>query len=428
MSRHGYRVIDVIGRGSYGEATLVQDREGKKCVMKQIDISKLGSEQQKDAGNEVKVLASLAHPYIVRYHESFIENGKLAIVMDFAEGGDLEKKIHRQSQSNQPFSESVILRWLTQMALGLKYLHKQCIIHRDLKPHNIFLSKAGDCRIGDFGISKMLGSKTAVKEETIGTPYYLSPEICQNGLYSFASDIWALGVIVFQLASLRVPFEAQNVATLVKKITSGSKPQMPQACSSELRQLISSLLCYDHERRPSAADIVQTQFVRHEMHRMLCEKHPESVPLLAMGRQSAQQQTSDGLQSSARPSTSDAEAIFFPNSSRPQSRPQSGDIYNCSPRPGTSSRRRYSLPSRPPAQKLLRDSVVMLIPSASPRSENHDIEGSVRRAVSSGGGREAWGNPSCSRLPSKERAALLRPPSGRRRPASSLSAFARGGG
>jgi NIMA (never in mitosis gene a)-related kinase len=423
MSRHGYQIIETIGRGSYGEATLVKDREGKKCVMKTIDISKLDSGQQKDAGNEVKVLASLAHPYVVRYQESFVDNGTLAIVMDFAEGGDLEKRINRQSQLKQQFSEPVIHRWLAQMALGLKYLHKLCIIHRDLKPQNIFLTKKGDCRIGDFGISKMLGSKSAVKEQTIGTPYYLSPEICRDGLYSFASDIWALGVIVFQLASLRVPFEAQNVATLVKKITSGSRPQMPQSYSSELRQLVSCLLCHNHETRASAADIVQTPIIRVEMHRMLHEKHPESVPLLAMGRQ---QQSSDGLLNSGRPSTSDVENGSLPLSSRQQS----GDNWRSSPRPGSNCGRRFLFDHRPPAQKLRQSAAMLMVPSASPRSESHDIPTAVRRAFSSGcGSREAWGNPSSSRLPSKEKvAAPSRPPSGRRKSTGGVSAFARGGG
>merc|ERR1719456_1832319 len=108
-----------------------------------IDITKLDKEQQGDAVNEVKVLSSLKHPYIVRYHESFVENGTLSIVMDFAEGQ--------------------ILRWFTQIGLGLKYLHNRHILHRDLKPQNIFLTKQDDLRLGDFGIAKVL-DRNSLKE------------------------------------------------------------------------------------------------------------------------------------------------------------------------------------------------------------------------------------------------------------------------
>lgn len=269
ISLNGYTELRSIGRGSFGEAVLVQDKDGHCFVMKTVDIGSLDKEQQKDAVNEVQVLSSLKHPYIVRYHESFIDEGTLAIVMDYAEGGDLAKRIKDHSRLHKFFDEPQIVRWFTQSALALKYLHKRNIIHRDIKPQNMFLTKADDLRIGDFGISKELGNKRAVVEQTIGTPYYLSPEICTRRLYSFASDMWALGCVVFELTALHVPFEAQHITSLIKKITSGIVPVVPQAYSSELRQLVSSLLCQDHKRRPSAADVVQGTIIQAEMRKML---------------------------------------------------------------------------------------------------------------------------------------------------------------
>jgi len=267
---HGYTELRSIGRGSFGEAFLVQDRDGQHFVMKTVDIGNLEIEQQRDAVNEVKVLASLKHPYIVRYHESFINCGTLSIVMDYAEGGDLANRINKNSRLHQFFGEAQILRWLAQLALGLKYLHSAHIIHRDLKPQNLFLAKKDDLRIGDFGISKMLGSKRkAVVDQTIGTPYYLSPEICQERLYSAASDMWSLGCIVFELTALHVPFEAQNISALIKRITSGVVPEVAQAYSADLRHVVSSLLCQDHKRRPSAVDLVQGAMVQDEMRKML---------------------------------------------------------------------------------------------------------------------------------------------------------------
>lgn len=270
-----YTEVRSIGRGSFGEASLVKDGSGKLCVMKTIDITKLDKEQQGDAANEVKVLSSLKHPYIVRYHESFVENGTLAIVMDYAEGGDLAKRIARHREKQQPFTEGQLLRWFTQVALGLKYLHNRHIIHRDLKPQNIFLTRE-DLRIGDFGISKTLGSSDVKEETTMGTPYYFSPEICREKLYSFASDIWALGCILYELAALKVPFEATNIPSLIRKITGGKLPAMPSTFSNDLRLLCSGLLSRDYSRRPTAVEILQNTIVQTEMRQMLNEKPTRS--------------------------------------------------------------------------------------------------------------------------------------------------------
>merc|ERR1719446_1211424 len=122
--------------------------------------------------NEVKLLASLKHPYIVRYRESFLEAVFLAIVMDYAEGGDLQRRVQ---QARQPFPEPQILRWITQAALGLKYLHTQHILHRDMKTANLFLTKQDRVQIGDFRISKrqQVGGAPLLEDRTVGTPYYL---------------------------------------------------------------------------------------------------------------------------------------------------------------------------------------------------------------------------------------------------------------
>mmetsp|Transcript_14056 Transcript_14056/g.24692 ORF Transcript_14056/g.24692 Transcript_14056/m.24692 type:complete len:468 (+) Transcript_14056:2-1405(+) len=267
----GYKDVCVIGRGSYGTAHLVYDPVGELRVMKKIDVRSLGKHQQTEALNEVKVLSSLKHPYVVRYHESFVDNGVLSIVMDYCEGGDLHKKIGRQRQSRQQFPEHQIVRWFTQVALALKHLHAKQVTHRDLKPQNIFLTKNEDVRIGDFGISKNKENTMQQEESTIGTPYYFSPEICSDKLYTFASDIWALGCVLFELAALRVPFEAQSLPALVSKITKGSAPALPQCYSADLRQACSDLLCRDYSRRPTSAEVMQWPFVKGEMHRMLRE-------------------------------------------------------------------------------------------------------------------------------------------------------------
>ena len=85
-----------------------------------------------------------------------------------------------------------MLDWFIQIVLALDYVHKQRILHRDLKTSNIFISKAGHVRLGDFGIAKVLDGSIAAASTVIGTPYYMSPEVCQGQQYSYQSDVWAL--------------------------------------------------------------------------------------------------------------------------------------------------------------------------------------------------------------------------------------------
>merc|ERR1719487_1182181 len=179
----------------------------------------MGAKERKDAANEVKVLSSLKHPYIVAYKDSFIEDGFLNIVMEYADGGDLFTRIQKAKKSMTKFPEQQILRWFTQALLALKFIHDKHILHRDLKSQNFFLMSNGKLKIGDFGIAKVLDNTAACAQTTIGTPYYLSPEICQERPYSWASDMWSLGCVLYECCCLKVPFDASNLRQLIDRIT-----------------------------------------------------------------------------------------------------------------------------------------------------------------------------------------------------------------
>lgn len=277
-SSRGYVKVREIGSGSYGKAVLVHDAEGKSYVMKIIEMARMDSKQRKDTINEVKVLSVLKHPYIISYRESYIENRtSLVIIMDYAEGGDLHQRVTRTRQAGKTFSEERVLRWLTEATLALKYLHDKHVLHRDLKSQNLFLTSQDRLRIGDFGISKVLESTGAFARTAIGTPYYLSPEICLERPYSFSSDIWALGCVLYELAALRVPFDAQSLQKLVQKITRGPAPVLPSAYSQELKQLSGDLLHRDESQRPSASDILQRPIVQNEIRRMLREEQAKGA-------------------------------------------------------------------------------------------------------------------------------------------------------
>eukprot|EP00928_Gymnodinium_smaydae_P018207 TRINITY_DN1692_c0_g4_i1.p1 TRINITY_DN1692_c0_g4~~TRINITY_DN1692_c0_g4_i1.p1 ORF type:complete len:506 (+),score=102.26 TRINITY_DN1692_c0_g4_i1:90-1607(+) len=275
LSKHGYAQLKKVGEGSFGAAILVQHTSEKerdtKAICKMIDISRASKAEKDDALKESQVLSSLKHPYIVRYRESFHEDGWLCIVMDYCEGGDLSDRLKKTRQAGKSVPQEQVLRWFTQAILALKYIHDMHILHRDLKSGNFFLSKSGNLKMGDFGIAKVLECTAACAQTQIGTPYYLSPEICQGKPYAWGSDIWSMGCILFEMCARKVPFDAPDLKSLIQKITKGPSPEVPSEYSAPVKALCKELLDRDPAKRPPAAEILKRPVVQDMVRRMLNE-------------------------------------------------------------------------------------------------------------------------------------------------------------
>lgn len=270
LGQHGYRQIKKVGEGSFGAAILVQEQNGdSKMICKMIDISRATKQERNDAVKESRVLSLLKHPYIVKYRETFHEDGWLCIVMDYCEGGDLTAKIKRAKQAGKTFPESQVIRWFTQAVLALQYIHDMHILHRDLKSGNFFLSKTGNIKMGDFGIAKVLECTAACAQTQIGTPYYLSPEICKGKPYAWSADIWSMGCILHELCARQVPFDAPDLKRLIEKITKGSAPDLPSEYSQPLRSLVRELLDHDPSKRPQAGEILKRPVIQDMVRKML---------------------------------------------------------------------------------------------------------------------------------------------------------------
>ncbi|XP_069711873.1 serine/threonine-protein kinase Nek1 isoform X4 [Phaenicophaeus curvirostris] len=263
-----YIKVRKIGEGSFGKAFLVKAKEnGQQYVIKEINISKMSNKEREESRREVAVLANMKHPNIVLYRESFEENGCLYIVMDYCEGGDLFKRIN--AQKGILFSEDQILDWFVQICLALKHIHDRKILHRDIKSQNIFLTKDGTIQLGDFGIARVLNSTAELARTCIGTPYYLSPEICQNKPYNNKSDIWALGCVLYEMCTLKHAFEAGNMKNLVLKIISGPFPPVSTHYSYDLRNLLSQLFKRNPRNRPSVNSILEKNFIAKRVEKFL---------------------------------------------------------------------------------------------------------------------------------------------------------------
>ncbi|XP_036438240.1 serine/threonine-protein kinase Nek1 isoform X2 [Colossoma macropomum] len=263
-----YEKVKKIGEGSFGKAILVRSREdGHQYVIKEIGISRMSNKERQESRREVAVLANMSHPNIVQYKESFEEGGCLYIVMDYCEGGDLFKKIN--NQKGVIFPEEQILDWFVQICLALKHVHDRKILHRDIKSQNIFLTKDGTIQLGDFGIARVLNSTVELARTCIGTPYYLSPEICENKPYNNKSDIWALGCVLYEMCTLKHAFEAGNMKNLVLKIIRGSYPPVSVHYSQDLRSLLGLLFKRNPRERPSVCAILDKPFLARRIHKFL---------------------------------------------------------------------------------------------------------------------------------------------------------------
>jgi NIMA (never in mitosis gene a)-related kinase 1/4/5 len=202
-----YKLEKVVGQGSFGKALLcVRIADNRRCIVKEISLAKMGPKEAKMTEQESALLARLQHPNIVTFWESFvaIKNRckNLYIVMDFADGGDLSNLV--KSRNGSYMQEAQVITLSVQICLALKHIHDRKILHRDLKCANIFLTKKGIVKLGDFGIAKVLRSTGDLAVTQIGTPYFMSPEILENKRYNSKTDIWSLGCVVYELMRLKV--------------------------------------------------------------------------------------------------------------------------------------------------------------------------------------------------------------------------------
>lgn len=254
-----YVPIRILGRGAFGEATLYRRTEDDSLVVwKEVDLTRLSEKERRDALNEIVILALLQHDNIIAYYNHFMDNNTLLIELEYCNGGNLYDKILRQK--DKLFEEEMVVWYLFQIASAVSCIHREGILHRDIKTLNIFLTKANLIKLGDYGLAKKLNSEFSMAETLVGTPYYMSPELCQGVKYNFKSDIWAVGCVVFELLTLKRTFDATNPLNLCVKIVQGNKAMEVDSSvySPDLIQAVHSCLDQDPEKRPTADELLES--------------------------------------------------------------------------------------------------------------------------------------------------------------------------
>jgi dienelactone hydrolase/predicted Ser/Thr protein kinase len=250
-----YRIIEEIGRGGMGIVYKAEDIKLKRSVaLKFLPPHLMDSDELKERFLiEAQAAAALSHPNICVIHEVGAEEDRSFIAMEYVEGETLGDKIKRG-----PLKTAEALEIASQVAAGLGAAHRKGIIHRDIKTANIMVTEQGQAKVMDFGLAKLRGGSSLTKSQTtLGTVAYMSPEQARGEEQDWRTDLWSLGVVLYEMVSGETPFQGDRDLSVIHSIVheepkplSARKPPIP----SEIRRIIERALRKNRDARYASAD------------------------------------------------------------------------------------------------------------------------------------------------------------------------------
>ncbi|KXS16504.1 kinase-like protein [Gonapodya prolifera JEL478] len=257
-----YHIERKIGKGQFSTVYRAKrSDDGTIVALKRVPLGDMVDEKARaDCIKEIDLLKSLDHPNVVRHYESFLESRELVIVLELADAGDLGKMIKHFRAQNRLIPERTVWKYFVQVAGGLAHMHDRRVMHRDIKPANVFITAQGVAKLGDLGLGRFFSQNTVEAHSLVGTPYYMSPERMEEKGYSFKSDIWSLGCLLYEMCALHSPFygDKMTLYSLCRKIEVCDYPELPaDIYSQELRSLIASMIQSDPASRPDAEFVYQ---------------------------------------------------------------------------------------------------------------------------------------------------------------------------
>lgn len=251
-----YEVVERLGVGGMAEVYLARDRRLGRDVALKVLLAKYASDPQfvERFRREASAAASLNHPNIVQIYDRGAAEGTYYIAMEYLPGRTLKELIREHA----PLSPSHIISITAQILEALRFAHRRNVIHRDIKPQNIIVDDEGHVKVTDFGIARAGAASTMTEVGSIlGTAHYLSPEQAQGETTTAASDLYSLGVVMYEMATGRLPFEGDNpVAIAMQHVHEPPLPptQLNPGLPVGLERIILRALAKDPRDRYGSAD------------------------------------------------------------------------------------------------------------------------------------------------------------------------------
>ena len=300
-----YKILEKLGEGGMGVVYKAQDLKLDRPVAIKFLPPHLSASQETKARflQEAKAAAALNHPNILGVYEIDEQNGTMFFAMEYVEGTTLKKHItNLKSGTGMPVIQA--LEWTAQIAQGLKAAHDKNIVHRDIKPENVMLTNDGKLKIMDFGIAKLKSSSGLTKTGTsMGTLSYMSPEQAQGDVADQRSDVWALGVVLYEMLTADLPFKSEHEAGLLYLIVNEEPPipsLMDRKIPHQIDVVIKKMLAKNRPQRFQNMDEVlqSLQDTRRAIENVPSQLQTKAIAVLPFGNISPDKESdyfSDGL-------------------------------------------------------------------------------------------------------------------------------------
>jgi serine/threonine protein kinase len=293
-----YTYVQYLGRGGYGLTWVVKRvSDGEKIVVKILSLQQPGEHSKRDAGaatagqggnggpaagvaNQLKEVERTSfervraemdnlerisdHFGCTRLLDKFLIDGHALLFLEFCDAGDLHHEISRMRKRGHYFGEDTAKIIFLQLLFALYHLHRMGMMHRDVKASNVLLCTSGLVKVGDFGLS----ATVEVAKTFCGTPTHLAPEVWERQSYGQRADIWSLGIVVYHILALQIPFTSRQYDTLRRQVCNGDYVRMSERNSQYSREFVDlceRMLTAKAHERPTALELL---------------RHPAVVPMV----------------------------------------------------------------------------------------------------------------------------------------------------